>query len=488
MLITLTFAASCTKALEGTPTLEQRHTQEENLPRICFGRPVTKGMMDNADLLYEGNRLQVYDLLTGFSGTISGWNGLSPYIDEEVIYNNATVWKYDSEGVYPWTVTGTHRFFGWMTYDAKDNLEVTDLVTPSLSETTLTVPSITFTKASPQFDFIYSDVETRLAAEKDYSVVPLSFHHLFTALSLQVENTSNIKARLNGITIEGLKNQGSAIVQLADKSTVTYGTKSASGSFMPAMSTGVELEKNHRYDAITGTTDPTGRTFFMLWPQNVDEIAPSNAETNPARLADGCEYMATDSLVVIRYQIYDETSSSWLSEVTTRVKFPNVAWEAGKRNHFVLQFADKTIQLTCNVLPWDYNEYDVNYSEGSIVVPNGLKFDAASCTINDSAKTITVTGGRSPKGTFNIVAPIGGTWVVGMTGDTEYFTISPASGTINPGVEGGKVTLTITPNLTLPRPTDKSIKLKFSVMSGSREVDANSEINRDDWTIILPMN
>ena len=87
------------------------------------------------------------------------------------------------------------------------------------------------------------------------------------------------------------------------------------------------------------------------------------------------------------------------------------------------------------------------------------------------------------------MAPVGGTWMVGMTGDTEYFSISPTSGTIDPtGTSSGKVTLTVTPNLSLPRPADKQIKLKFTVTASGREIDAHSEINRDDWIILLPKN
>lgn len=85
------------------------------------------------------------------------------------------------------------------------------------------------------------------------------------------------------------------------------------------------------------------------------------------------------------------------------------------------------------------------------------------------------------------MAPVGGTWMVGMTGDTEYFTISPTSGTIDPnGAESGRVTITVTPNLSLARPADKQIRLKFTVTANGREIDAQSEINRDDWIILLP--
>ena len=152
------------------------------------------------------------------------------------------VWKYASEGVYPWTATGTHKFFGYLTYDKKSDL--TNPVTPTLSGTTMTVPSITFTPASAQFDFLYSDMVTRDAATKDYSVVPLTFKHLFTALSVEVESKTDTKVRLKSITFEGLKNKDSATIAFASPSEVTLGTSSVDGSFFPTMSSSIELDED----------------------------------------------------------------------------------------------------------------------------------------------------------------------------------------------------------------------------------------------------
>jgi hypothetical protein len=169
------------------------------------------------------------------------------------------------------------------------------------------------------------------------------------------------------------------------------------------------------------------------------------------------------------------------------MKLPKMAWEAGKKVHFTIQFSDKMIQLTTKVLPWDYNEYDVDYAEGTLVVPTGLKFDPSTCSIIDNVAT--VVSGKNPVGTFTIMAPVGGEWFVGLSGDTEYFTISPTSGTIDPNnTASGRVTLTVTPNLGLARPTDKQVKLRFTVIANGREIDAQSEINRDDWIILLPKN
>lgn len=466
------------------PQPQEPETPTAKLPNITFGKPATKAMLNDADLKEVGSKIQVYDLLTGYTGTtIEGWNpATDPYINEEIIYNGVEVWKYASDGIYPWTANGTHTFFGYLTYDKKSDLPIP--VTPTLSGNTLSVPAITFTPASTQFDFLYSDAVVRNAAEKNYSVVPLVLKHLFTALSVEVESKTDTKVRLHSIDFEGLKNKNSATITFAAPSVVALGTPSVSGSFFPTMSTYVELEEDDSYDALTQQKNPSSRTFFLLWPQSIDDVAPTNLETDPARIADGYTHLSTDSLIVINYEM--EVAGTWESH-STRIKLPKMAWEAGKKTHFIIQFSDKLIQLTTKVLPWDYNEYDVDYSEGTVVVPTGLKFDASTCSV--SGNVATVVSGKNPVGTFTIMAPVGGTWMVGMTGDTEYFTISPTSGTIDPhGSESGRVTLTVTPNLGLARPTDKQIRLKFTVTANGREIDAQSEINRDDWIILLPKN
>lgn len=494
LLLSIFVLASCSKNSGiDEPVVPQPQEPEKpaaTLPNITFGKPGTKGMMNNEDLLYNGNKIQVYDLLSNFTGTITGWDGTSPYIQDEIEYNGTDVWKYASNGVYPWTATGTHKFFGWLTYDKKANLKVTDLVTPSFSGTTLTVPAISFnaTTPTPQFDFMYSDLVERDASSKNYSVVPLSFKHLFTALSVQVENNTDIDVRVKSITFQGLKNKNSATISFAETSTATLGTASADGSFFPETMEVQTLHEGESYDALTKAhsngTDPIDRTYFMLWPLSASDVAPTNPETDPTRIAQGYEYLSTDSLIVMSYDLY--IVDHWETH-TTRMKLPAMAWEAGKKVHFSIVFSDKMIQLTSKVLPWDYNQYDVDYSEGSVVVPRGLTFDASTCSI--TGKVATVTSGKNPIGQFTIVAPVGGTWMVGMTGDTEYFTISPTSGNIDPhGPDAGKVTLTVTPNLSLARPADKQIKLRFTVTANGREIDAQSEINRDDWTILLPKN
>lgn len=495
LVLSVAILVSCSKSSGiDEPAVPQPQDPEKpaaTLPNISFGKAATKVMMDNDDLHYNGNKIQVYDILTGFDGQITGFTDGGAYINEVITYDNTksqTIWQYPTGRLYPWTATGTHKFFGWLTYDAKSSLNLTNLVTPTLNTTnlTLTVPEIAFTTATDQFDFMYSDMVERDAASKNYSVVPLNFKHLFTAISVEVESKTDTKVNLKTITFEGLKNKNSATIAFNTTSTPTLGTSSNDGNFFTATGLPMELNEDDVYNPFTGQKNPSARTYYMLWPQSQDDVSPTNIETDPAKIADGYTHLSADSMIVITYDLWvvDHYESH-----KTRMKFPKMAWEAGKKYHFVLQFSDKLIQLTTKVLPWDYNEYNVDYSEGTLVVPTGLKFDASTCSIPSGSNVATVVSGKNPVGTFTIMAPVGGTWMVGMTGDTEFFTVSPTSGTIDPtGAEGGRVTITVTPNLGLARPTDKQIQFRFTVTVNERVTDAQSEINRDDWIVLLPKN
>lgn len=486
LLLSAGLLVSCSKSSgidePAVPQPQEPETPTATLPNITFGKPSTKVMLNDADLKVAGSKIHVYDYLSDYTGTlIEGFDpDTDPYIDEEIIYNNVEVWNYSSNGVYPWTLNGIHKFFGYLTYDKKSNLNVTSLTNPTLSGSTMTVPSITFFPSTTQFDFLYSNMVIRDASRKEYGIVPLTLKHLFTGVSLAVESQTSVPVRLYSITIQGLKNQKDATITFAEESTVQY-TNSASSTtaFVPAIpgTDGYkEFDIHDAYDPLTtdfydkSAGETYFKTFFMLWPQTVEEI--------------------TNAKIIIRYKMKidgeweEEFRESELSFTKTWNEGDLMAWEAGKKYHFSLIFSDKIIKLTAKVLKWDYNEFFVDYSEGTIVVPKGLKFDEATCNI--SGNVATVTSPKLPQGTFTIMAPVGGTWSVGMVGDTEYFTISPTSGTIDPrGTDGGKVTLTVTPHYSATS-SGKKIKLRFSITANGREINAQSEINRDDWTILIP--
>lgn len=474
LLLSVSIAASCSK---GT-TVEELQPQDPvkpaaTLPYISIGKTATKVMMDNADLHTNGNKIQVYDILSGFEGKINGqtWTDGSVYINETLEYNSAisqTIWQYPTGHLYPWTETGTHKFFGWLTCDATDPenpLNLSSLVSTSLSGTTLDVSAINFNTTTPQFDFMYSDMVTRNAAEKNYNTVPLNFKHLFTALSFRVSCLSNVNVKITSLQLNNIKNNKKATIKFAE-SQVELEDVTGGNSFMPTFSE-FELEMNHFYDVLAKTevSSSTPKNFYMLWPQTASEVAAME--------------------VVVEYSL--KIDNNWVEQEPFSKNLASMAWEAGMRNNYTLVFTDKRIDLTSEVLPWDYNEYDVDFGSGAILADPQLKFETSPAThVVLEGKTYTILDGNPLKGTFKVVTPIGGTWVIDMTGDIQYFSISPTSGPINNTL----TTITVTPNTGpgFERTEDKKIHFTFMVRTSGRDINADSELNMDDVEVVLPRN
>lgn len=478
LVLSVLIAASCSK---GT-TVEELQPQDPvkpvaNLPYINIGKASTKVMMDNADLHTDGNQIQVYDILTGFDGKINGQTWPADggvYINETLEYDHnksTTIWQYPTGRLYPWTETGTHKFFGWLTCDATDPgnpLYLSSFVSTSLSGTTLELSAINFNKATPQFDFMYSDIVTRNAAEKNFNTVPLNFKHLFTALSFQVSNLSSTEVKVTSLVVNNLKNNKKATIKFAE-SEVILEDVAGGGSFMPQFSA-FELVKDHFYDLIAQEeVSSTTKNFYLLWPQTAAEVADIEVVVNYSLLIDGS------------YEPQEQFSKNLSS----------MAWEAGKRNNYTLIFSDKRIDLTAEVLPWDYNEYEVDFGTGAIQASQTLAFDRTPSDHviyehGEDHDTYTIVDGNELKGTFHIVTPKGGTWVVGMTGDVEFFTISPEEGLINNTL----TTIYLTPK-TGPgyeRYEDKEVQFTFMVRASGRDINADSELNRDKVVVRLPRN
>ena len=480
----ITMAVSCSKGTAVEEVLPQQPDKPTaSLPYINFGKPATKGLLNNVDLLYGGNVIHVYDILRGFEGTISGWTETTPYISDDIVYKNTTngvtdyVWEYVSARLYPWTETGTHNFFGYLKKDNHNGgMSILDLLgtttppTPTIGTDNITmpVPEVTFNTSTPQFDYLYSDLYTRNAVDKIYTAVPLSFKHLFTAISIQVSNEANVPVKITSLTFENIKNKNSATITFGNPSTVSLGDGTVSGSFIPAFpSDPVIVNNGQKYNVLEPTA--SDNTFYMLWPLEEEEVG---------------------NIVFSITYAYKISETEWDEPITYTRHLDKIAWEAGKRNKYTLAFSDKKIKLKTTVLPWDYNEYIVNFGDGQIVAPYALQFENTPAThVTVSGKEYTIRDGNALKGTFEIDAPVGGTWMVGMVGDWDYFTIEPDHGTIDPNA--GTITIRVIPKTTgeyAVRTEDKKIQLTFSVNASGRIINADSELNYDHFVVVLPKN
>lgn len=468
--------------------------------KIAFspeGEEYTKSMLNNTELHTDGNRIKVYDFLTGFEGVINGTTLTSAsapykYIDDTVEYDSATsttIWDYTTaNALYPWTATGTHKFFGWL---SKDNTVSPALASPATfveATQTVTYPEQTLTASSPQFDFLYSDIVTRDASvATNRATVDLKFKHLFTAVGFLFANESENAITLNEFTVM-LPNKNYA--------TIDYSASPVSPA-LGTLTTGTDFFAKtaiaHTLAAKTGSNpggkyDPVGDSettaFRLTWPASAASIAPGPTLYVPP--ATGREpgvdknrkYNASDSLIVIKY------TPSGLEQQQARVRFPSEDLKAGQKYLFTLKFVNKQVKLFMTLLPWDYTEGSLAY-EDDAVTGTSLVLDASTCTIDGTAHSATVTSGKTIKATFKVLTPIGGTLLVGVSGDTGYFNVSPKVITIDPDRDGGLINLSIEPLTSITRDHDCKINLHFYASAHGEEMDANSIINPDNYTFIM---
>lgn len=454
----------------------------------------TKALLEDQNLKTTGNRIHVMDVLAGFTGQ-ADWMQNNLYVNDEIVYTQGNiVWGYQSGRTYPWTTDGVHQFFGWLSYDTNLNSGTTadsffgsTLVDGfSSANRTLTLPSKTITSntaTTPQFDFLYGSSGIYEMPRPVNAPVPLSMQHLFSAISLQFLNESGDAIIVHDVTIGGLKSTKSAVINFSTAPTLTV----PQGDYPPFVDASYyaslpletrTLENGATFDLLAQVKHATAAApeFRLLWPQTAEEMAPSNP-------ADYLTYPMT-----IHYEYANDEEVPPIQH-TAHLRFPEgVSFNAGTRYSFTLLFTQKHVQLSFRVNPWNYELNEWSFMEQSISEVKELDFKD-NPGYDKPSKTCRILGGSPVKGTFSIVNPSGAIWSIEPVGDVEYFTLSPSQGTIdseNPDYE-----FYVIPNLdpSLDRSTDKKLKFRFYVRftDGSFHA-ANSEINRDDWTVILPKN
>ena len=417
----------------------------------------TKDMLGRSDLLTNGTKVHIVDVLTGFDGKVNGtnWTSGNKYIDDEVIYSGSEVWNFASGSLYPWTASGTHTFRGWLSYDARANagggLAASALFGSGLtySNGVLSVPDTELTTNSPQFDLLYSGIITRDMSQspRPTGIVPVNLSHLFSALSLSIVNSSMDRVRVTSVSTTGLQNRKSATIDFDDLP--LYTTLTPENSFIQTSYTGSEIwfEQGDKYDILTNTRNPRTMRHFLLWPQTA-------AEMSAARIS-------------VEYQIAGdyENDGSTLKTHRVALRFPaGNTMRAGSKYQFILTFSDKRVKLLMVVQPWDYNEYTWNFEDSTISECTQLTFIGESgVDFLQTGKNITFINGKPIHAYFAIKTPKGGQWSLELQGDASdnYITVSPYSGFVNADIENGRVNLTFTPDLSLERDRDITVSLPY---------------------------
>ncbi|MBP5689635.1 MAG: fimbrillin family protein [Bacteroidales bacterium] len=482
-------------------------------PCITFAWPQTKALIrGNSDLLVNGSKIKVYDYLSNVPSTVkidgTTWSD-GYYIDgAEIEYDAVSfdpiVWKYVNNDVYPWTPGGIHTFFAYLALDYKgeggavhNNPAEFFGSEPSLHKTgthagQIEIPAKTITVSDRQFDFLYAGGVTREPLVEGHSTVNLPLNHLFTAVSLTVENLSDGAVNITSVSIPNLPNRAETTYLDGLNGGVAYGARSVGSSpFFPSRNIGT-FASGAKYDLLAGTsiTNLGDAVYRIAWPLNTTHLHPVNTMTPAEEAEEGRLHSAADSLIQVTW-IFNDT------ELSTRLAFPEgMGWEAGKLNKINLQFVNKMVRLNCQVLPWDLNEFPMDFSEQSLTVTSKL---ALSGYGSKSGNTYYVSGLNPITATFQVLNPVGGNVIVSMSGDTQWFEIhkdgvAQNTFTINPSVDEGRISFEIQPLELDHQGRARSIQLHFYVELPNEDVrviNGDSEIvgpnPSDNPTITLPL-
>ena len=517
-----------------TDPLQEMYAPEEIVLDAAPGAE-TKGFLNVGGLTVNGTQFQMYDYLSGYNGSLTDGGGVMHEKGEEFKYfentltykSDATSWKWlfgnvNSPTSYRWTRTGTHHFYGWMLKDAtagSDPDSPANRVSSSFFSTytpgvkTLTVAK-TLTIDSPQYDFLYSDVvPVDVIADGIPESVPIPMKHLFGALGITITNTSKLNVTVYSVPLKNFPSHGTATLDYDMETGVSVSnpdpTSAGTYTYWPNKITSsfTLYNINHAqagkvYDCLTGTEITSGGQpqFRLAWPMSFNAIEPVILNETD----EGITYTSSSPLIEVRY------AEEGKSAGTITFRFPTLegattAIFAGKKTQLNLNFADKQVILSYDILPWLYKEFPMAFEDDAISATQ-LKFTENTFVslpkvTDESGKhdVIQLTassteGAYIAKGTFKVYTPVNAKLMVTLGGNVENFEVSLDSGTtatggnqsitIDPHRDGGLITLRIKPKGT-PRSGSKCY-LHFGVLNNGRDSDADTEINRDNYMIVIP--
>lgn len=539
-------AAACTKTVPEGPQVADMQISicasegltKSSLKNGTFNPTGTKSLLDQESFQKEGNRIMVYDIYTPTgSGTSQQYIKAVAGPDvpsDSPLHQPGHTWPFASyqdftQGIttpvsYNWTPDGEHKFFGWLAKDA--NMPSDPNPSNSLPYNTpdgffggtlnlnasyryeIPAPKNGLHHTTPQFDFLYSDIVVRdLDAAPDFSPVQLTFNHLFTAFSIGASNNTDSDITITAFELVNLYNSATAEIDFSgNEVSVTYEEYAQVYSYNASTNTPTGSQVSHDgqrlYRSLAASyTLPGGqqamsegrnslgciftgddvREYNLMYPQTVSQIHSDNIPTEN----EGNIVYPSDWMMYIRYTADGH-------EFEKRLNFPALPWEAGKKYHFEVTFADKMVDLKVMVNPWEYEDQEIDYSNAGVAVTDNHTLTWNVNTYNagsdPSLRYAYIKNGMPVEGTFQLEAPMGGTWLATLTGDIDAFDIYPSSGVI----DGSAAMIKVAPKpeaLGLQR--DFKVKVKFAVRRpDGRTISADSILQPEgtEYTIILSAN
>jgi hypothetical protein len=164
------------------------------------------------------------------------------------------------------------------------------------------------------------------------------------------------------------------------------------------------------------------------------------------------------------------------------------------RNHtwtvFGYFLSGRNLQLSLNVLPWDYNSYVVDFSSESVNVASKFEVDDNTVDLIYTSKDhydARLLPGKAAKGTIYITTPVGGHLMIRPSGDVNAFTIEPDIALIDPTINSGRIDITIRRNPDIDEDlTGSFLTLSFFVeTTDGRLINADSEAINNYYRFVL---
>ena len=447
----------------------------------------TKALLDNGTFAATGNRIQVYDFVDDGTTTVKHIDAYAgPDVDSNSpLHQYGKTWPFEDKAkgdptTYQW-IPGTHKFFGWLAKDANfatpmtpETFFTTDGFKFNETTQTLTISPKAIDHTTPQFDFMYSNVVT---TEPQNDPVDMLFSHLFTAVSIGVENSTSSFIKIEDFKIEGIPSTRGASVNFGGTATTVSYTNWTDGA---TITRGLDTDpyevspKNLRSNIFNGSTT---QEFMMLWPVE-------------AQYLHSTDKMETSEEGVVTYPKTWKMYIKYTAEgknYEKRINFPNSSWEAGKKYHLTIVFADKMVELKTEVKPWEYEEQNIDYTNEGVTISSGgaLAWDRTISSVDDAARMVSIVNAQPAQAMFTLQTPIGGSWIVSLVGDVNAFEVSPTTGII----DNQTATVYVKPLISSPT-RDYKVQLKFTVRrSDGRMIAADNVIQTNGiYTVVLPRN
>lgn len=142
--------------------------------------------------------------------------------------------------------------------------------------------------------------------------------------------------------------------------------------------------------------------------------------------------------------------------------------------------SNRTLQLGISVLPWDKNNYSIEFSTSTLQVTQKFTVDNKSADIKPSGikdhYNVFLDYNKAAKGYLYVTTPQGGRLEIipeGTTADLEAFLVTPSEATIDPSHNSGRIDIAIERNPDYQGdPTGRTITLTFKAFTpdGDREI------------------